>query len=143
MSYRVGVLAVGVLGICTALTAASSQTQSTDIDARSLAITRKLMEEICARPFDRALNETLPTPNCIADYDGLHRTTAALGSDAKSVADTLSYSSEVQVQNRSSAAGPFVPDGDLALITIVTTPSAKAAPVTLHRLVSRYTQARN
>jgi prepilin-type N-terminal cleavage/methylation domain-containing protein len=136
------VLAVGVLGISAALTAASSQNQSTDIDARSLAIARAMMEEIAARPFDRDANELGAPPTCIADYDGVQRTTAPLAQPT-TAADSLTFTSNVHVQFRATPAGPSDPSGDLALITVVTTPSDKSGSVTLHRMVSRFTRLRN
>jgi prepilin-type N-terminal cleavage/methylation domain-containing protein len=145
------VLAVTVLGICGALTAAAHQTEAMEVDARAVSIAREMMEQIAARPFDPPAsgdqpgwlsgNHSTNTFDNIADYNGLTQDSTA-PVDATHLADAITYQTGIAVEFRSSPSGPVAPGGDFALITVSVTPSSHGDPVLLQRLAARYTLVR-
>ena len=141
------VLAITVLGICSALTAASHQTEAMEVDACCLSLARQMMEEIASRGFDppasqdqsgwAAGNTTTSVYDDIADFDGVDQQVAAAPNPER-LTDTISFQRQVAVQFRATASGAANPTGDFAMISVTVTPSSHGDPVTLHRLAARY-----
>jgi len=145
------VLAITVLGICGALTAATRQTEAMEVDACSLSLARQMIEEIASRGFDPPASNDQPgwaagnanssQYDDIADFDGVDEQVAALASPER-LTDTISFRRQVSVQFRATPSGAINPAGDFALISVTITPDSHGEPFTLHRLAARYTTVR-
>lgn len=139
-------LSLTVLGVCGALSAASTQMDSMEVEAYCMSMAKQLAEEIAARSFDPPAvgdhagwsggNHQRAQYDNIADYNGLVEYIDPV-SPASRVTDALEFSRSVSVQFRTSPTGAVNAAGDFAMITITVTPSARAEPFTLRRLVAR------
>jgi prepilin-type N-terminal cleavage/methylation domain-containing protein len=145
------VLAVTVLGITGALTAATHQAEAMEVDAYSLSLARQAMEEIASRGFDPPASNDQPgwgagstvsaNYDDIKDFNGLDEQAAAAASPVRLI-DTISFRRQVSVEFRATPSGVANPTGDFALITVTVTPASHGAPLTLHRMAARYTTVR-
>lgn len=146
-------LAIVVLGICSALGAASRQTSALEVRVKCHELARELMEEIASRPFDPpALNDQpgFGANNIIhseydniADYHGFADKIMPYTTQLH-MADTLWYARLASVQFRASPSGAADPTGNFALITVtVDAENWHAESFTLHRLVTRSTIKRD
>jgi Tfp pilus assembly protein PilV len=137
-------LSVSVLGICGAITSASKQVESLEIEAYCLSLAKELSEEIAARSFDPPAandspgwpgNKQRATYDNIADYNGYSQSFDALGG-ARQI-DAIEFSRTVSIEFRAAPDGLPNAAGDFALISVTVTPSGYAEPLKLRRLVAR------
>ena len=144
-------LSVTVLGVCGALTSASTQMDSMEVEAYCLSMAKQLTEEIAARSFDppasgdhagwSAGNHQRTQYDNIADYNGLNEYIDPV-STATRMTDTLEFTRTAAVEFRTTPTGPVNAAGNFAVITVTVTPSAHAEPFRLRRLVARTTIVR-
>ncbi|CAN5695775.1 hypothetical protein BH09PLA1_BH09PLA1_30740 [soil metagenome] len=146
------VLAVTVLGICGALTAASRQSEAMEVDVRTLSLARQLMERIASCPFDPPATNDQPGWGAgntnssqyddVRDFSGLDDQIAAAGGSAQRLTDTIGFRRQVAVEFRTSPSGVSNPAGDFALISVTITPDSHGQAFTLHRMVARFAAVR-
>jgi prepilin-type N-terminal cleavage/methylation domain-containing protein len=152
------VLATAVVGVASALAVSSSQATATDVDTRSVALARQLMEEILSRPFAApsvgdqpgwsAGNHVKASYDNIADFNGYTDTVspaaAAVSSPKRELAASrVSYARQVSFEYRNSPSGAAVVSGEMGLLTVTIAPAGTGSPYVLHRLVTRCTMLRD
>ena len=153
-------LATAVVSLAGALSISSSQSTAMDVDAHALALARQLVEEVAARPFDPPAAGDVPgwsggnrvksTYDNVADFDGYGDTIAPsvvatlATTDRMTRAARTGYRRVVAFEYRATPAGSAALAGNLGLVTVTVQPDEDGAqPITLHRLVARYTVNRD
>jgi prepilin-type N-terminal cleavage/methylation domain-containing protein len=141
------VLAIAVLGICGALTAATRQTEAMEVEAHCLSMARQLMEQIAACAFDPPASNDHPgwgAANAdswqyddIKDFNGYDEDTSIVLNPVQFI-DTVTFHRQASVQFRATPGGAANPAGDFAMISVTVTPDSHAEPLTLHRMAARY-----
>ena len=147
------VLAIAVVGVCSATTASFQQSDVLRQRMTAAALAGQLMEEIAAKPYLDPITGQTTQGNAnstnrsgydnIGDYGGYSDTSSALLNVQGQAVNlgTALYRRRVAVQYRATFSGASAPTGDFAVVTVtVTQPSGET--LVLPRLFTRTALAR-
>jgi Tfp pilus assembly protein PilV len=150
------VLAAASLGVATSIGASYQQDQSVQQMSTAIALSRELMEEISAKPFDdpngtsalgpesgetsRALYDNVDDYHNYSDTTDTSATGAMknLANTSLTLGDGQIFTRSVSVQYRRTPSGSSAASGDFAVVTVtVTDPTGRT--LTTSRLFARNT----